>query len=298
MAFGLSEGDPPNRFLLGLAILNRLAETAAARPLICLIDDAQWLDRASAQILGFVSRRLRAESVGLVFAVREPVEERDLKGLRQLTVEGLDDRDAEALLDSVLPGRLDDHVRSRILAEARGNPLALLELPLGLTAADLAGGFAAPDARPLTSRIEQSFVRQVQSLPPSTQKLLLVAAAEPVGDLVLLRRAAQSLGVGMEAASPALSAGLVELRTRVRFRHPLVRSASYRTATSSELTEVHRAWPRPLTGRRILIVERGTSRVPRRDPTRSWPNWNTRPTVRRRAEVSRRQPRSSAGQPN
>lgn len=241
VAFGLSEGDPPNRFLLGLAILNRLAEAAAARPLICLIDDAQWLDRASAQILGFVSRRLRAESVGLVFAVREPVEERDLKGLRQLTVEGLDDRDAEALLDSVMPGRLDDHVRSRILAEARGNPLALLELPLGLTAADLAGGFAAPDARPLTSRIEQSFVRQVQSLPPSTQKLLLVAAAEPVGDLALLRRAAQSLGVGMEAASPALSAGLVELRTRVRFRHPLVRSASYRTATSSELTEVHRA---------------------------------------------------------
>ncbi len=241
VAFGLSEGEPPSRFLLGLAVLSQLAAVAAERPLICLVDDAQWLDHASAQILGFVARRLMAESVGLVIAVREPDDEHALQGLPELIVEGLTERDARALLDSVLPGRLDERILGRILAEARGNPLALLELARGLTAADLAGGFARPDARPLAGRIEQSFVMRVQSLPPDTQRLLLLAAAEPVGDVSLLRRAADSLGIGADAASPALAAGLVDLGTRVRFRHPLVRSASYRAATVSERHEVHRA---------------------------------------------------------
>jgi DNA-binding CsgD family transcriptional regulator len=241
VAFGLSSGEPPNRFLLGLAVLNQLAEVARERPLLCLVDDAQWLDQASAQILGFVARRLVAEAVGLVFAVREPDEEHALEGLPDLAVEGLADHDARILLDSVVPGRVDERIRSRILAETRGNPLALLELPRGLTATDLAGGFPTPDARPLASQIEQSFLRRVQALPPATQRLLLTAAAEPVGDINLLRDAAERLGIGADAADPALTAGLIELDTRVRFRHPLVRSAAYRTATLSERNEAHRA---------------------------------------------------------
>jgi DNA-binding CsgD family transcriptional regulator len=241
VAFGLSSGEPPSRFLLGLAVLNQLAEVARERPLICLVDDAQWLDRASAQIFGFVARRVMADAVGFVFAVREPNEEHVLEGLPDLAVEGLDDHDARTLLDSVIPGRVDERIRGRILAETRGNPLALLELPRGLTATDLAGGFALPDVRPLESQIEQSFLRRVQSLPPATQRLLLTAAAEPVGDVALLRDAAERLEIGADAADPALAAGLIELDTRVRFRHPLVRSAAYRTATLSDRSMAHRA---------------------------------------------------------
>ncbi len=242
VAFGLSSGGPPNRFLLGLAVLSQLAFVAEERPLICLVDDAQWLDRASAQVLGFVARRLMAESVGFVFAVRESEdEERAFDGLPELSVRGLKERYARSLLDSVTSGWIDERIRSRILAEARGNPLALLELPRGSTVADLAGGFARPDAQPLASQIEQSFVSRVRSLPPATQRLLLIAAAEPIGDVDLLRRAAEKLGIGVDAASPALAAGLIELGTRVRFRHPLVRSASYRAATLSDRNEVHRA---------------------------------------------------------
>ena len=240
-AFGLRTGEPPDRFLVGLAVLSLLAEVAEEEPpLVCLVDDAQWLDRVSAQTLAFVARRLLAERVGLVFAVRAASDEHELAGLPEQVVGGLSDGDARALLDSAT-GRLDERVRDRIVAETRGNPLALLELPRGLTPAELAGGFALPDAAPLASQIEQSFLRQLQPLPVETRRLLLTAAAEPVGDVTLLWRAAERLGIGADAAAPAEAAGLIELGTRVRFRHPLVRSAAYRAAGGSELQEVHRA---------------------------------------------------------
>ena len=180
----------------------------------------------------------------MVFAVREPSEERELAGLPELVVGGLSDGDARALLASAIPGRLDERVRDRIVAETRGNPLALLELPRGLTAAELAGGFGLPDARPLASRIEQSFLRRLQSLPDETQRLLLTAAAEPVGDVTLLWRAAERLGIGADAAAPAEAAGLIELGARVRFRHPLVRSAAYRAASCATARRCIVRWPR------------------------------------------------------
>jgi AAA ATPase domain len=237
VAFGLSAGDAPDRFLLGLAVLSLVSEVAEERPLLCLVDDAQWLDRASAQALAFVARRLLAESVALVFAVREPSEELD--GLPELVVKGLRDGDARALLDSAVRGPLDERVRERIVAETRGNPLALLELPRALTHAELAGGFGLPDARELSGRIEDSFRRRLEPLPVETRRLLLVAAAEPVGEPVLVWRAAERLGIGFEAAAPA--AGLVEFGAQVRFRHPLVRSAVYRAASLEDRRAVHRA---------------------------------------------------------
>jgi DNA-binding CsgD family transcriptional regulator len=241
-AFGLRTGEPPDRFLVGLAVLSLLAEVAEeGPPLVCLVDDAQWLDRVSAQTLAFVARRLLAERVGLVFAVRAVSDEHELAGLPEQVVEGLSDGDARALLDSAIAGRLDERVRDRIVAETRGNPLALLELPRGLTPAELAGGFALPDASPLASQIEQSFLRQLQPLPVETRQLLLTAAAEPVGDVNLLWRAVERLGIGADAAAPAEAAGLIELSARVRFRHPLVRSAAYRAAGVGDLQEVHRA---------------------------------------------------------
>jgi len=241
-AFGLKTGEPPDRFLVGLAVLSLLAEVAEEEPpLVCLVDDAQWLDRVSAQTLAFVARRLLAERVGLVFAVRAVSDEHEFAGLPEQVVGGLSDGDARALLDSAIAGRLDERVRDRIVAETRGNPLALLELPRGLTPAELAGGFALPDASPLASQIEQSFLRQLQPLPAETRQLLLIAAAEPVGDVNLLWRAVERLGIGADAAAPAEAAGLIELSARVRFRHPLVRSAAYRAAGVGELQEVHRA---------------------------------------------------------
>src|SRR5262252_5224872 len=198
--FGLSTGEAPDRLLAGLAALGLLSAMAEELPLVCLVDDAQWLDQASAQALAFVARRLLAEPVALVFAVREPSEEQQWRGLPPLTVGGLSRGDARALLESVVPGRLDERVRDRIVAETRGNPLALLELPRGLSAAELAGGFGRPDARPLASHIEQSFLRRVQSLPAQTQRVLLTAAAEPLGDVTLLRRAANRLGIALDEA--------------------------------------------------------------------------------------------------
>ena len=245
VAFGLSTGSAPDRFMVGLAVLSLLAEVAEVEPLVCVVDDAQWLDRVSAQALAFVARRLLAERVTLVFAVRARTpgpDDDQLVGLPDLVVGGLRDDDARALLDSVVPGRIDERVRDRIVAEARGNPLALLELPLGLTAVELAGGFGRPDARPPASRIEQSFARRVASLPDATRRLLLAAAAEPVGDVSLLRRAAERLAVGADAAeAEAEAAGLIEFRAHVQFRHPLVRSAVYRAADPLERREVHRA---------------------------------------------------------
>jgi DNA-binding CsgD family transcriptional regulator len=240
-AFGMVAGQAADRFLLGLAVLSLLSDVAEERPLICLIDDAQWLDNASAQILAFVARRLLAESVALVFTVREPSDTPALDGLPQRTIGGLSTSDARTLLESASIGRLDERVRDRIVAETHGNPLALLELPRGLTAADLAGGFMVPAMRPLASHIEQSFVRRLQSLPASTQRLLLTAAAEPVGDVVLLRRAAEHLGIEADAEAPAETEGLIEFGARVRFRHPLVRSAAYRMGSPADRRNVHRA---------------------------------------------------------
>jgi DNA-binding CsgD family transcriptional regulator len=239
IAFGLKAGAVPDRFFVGLAVLSLLSEVAEERPLICVVDDAQWLDRASAQTLGFVARRLLAESVLVLFAVREPGAE--LSGLPELEVRGLRDADARELLGSVIRGPLDERVRERIVAEARGNPLALLELPRGLSSAQLAGGFGLPGAPSLPGRIEESFQRRLGDLPEETQRLLLVAAAEPVGDPALLWAAAQRLGIAAEALAPAESAGLLEVGARVRFRHPLVRSAVYWSASLPERRAAHQA---------------------------------------------------------
>jgi DNA-binding CsgD family transcriptional regulator len=237
VAFGLRAGDAPDRFLVGLSVLSLLAEMAVDRPLVCVVDDAQWLDRASAQALAFVARRLLAESVVLLLATREPGDE--LEGLPRLVVEGLRNGDARALLGSVVRGPLDDRVRERIVAETHGNPLALLELPRGLTPAELAGGFGLLDAPGLSGRIEESFRRRLASLSAETQRLFLVAAADPVGDPVLVWRAADLLGIGVQAA--AETDGLLAIGARVTFRHPLVRSSVYRAASPEERQAVHRA---------------------------------------------------------
>lgn len=241
-AFGLRAGGVPDRFLVGLATLSLLADAGGTHPLVCVVDDAQWLDHASALTLAFVARRLLAESVLLVFAVREPSTGETLADLPELLVTGLSDRDSRILLGSVVTGRLDEQVRERFVAETRGNPLALLELPRALTAAELSGGFVRPDALLVSSQIEQGFLRRLEALPAETQRLLITAAAEPIGDVALLRRAAERLGFDVDAAaSPAGAAELISLGTRVRFRHPLVRSAAYGAADANNLREVHQA---------------------------------------------------------
>ena len=237
-ALGVSSGPTPDRFLVSLAVLGLLSDVAEEQPLICLVDDEQWLDRASAQVLAFVARRLNAESVGMVFAARKPSD--DIAGLPELVVEGLADGDAHALLDSVLTGPLDLHVRDQIVSETRGNPLALLELTRGLTPAEMAGGFGLTGGVPLSTSIEDGFRRRLDALPADTRRLLQLAAADPVGEPLLVWRAADQLGIGAEAATPAAEAGLLEIRTRVRFRHPLVRSAAYRSASPQERRDVHR----------------------------------------------------------
>ena len=239
IAFGVGSGPAPDRFLVGLAVLNLFSDAAEPQPLICMVDDEQWLDRASAQVLGFVARRLVAESVGMVFAARVP--STAIAGLSDLIVEGLPEADARALLDSALTGPLDTKVRDQILAETHGNPLALLELPRGLTPQQLAGGFGLHSAKRLSGGIEESFRRRFDVLPVQTRRLLLIAAAEPVGDQALVWRVAAKLGIGAEAAAPATDAGLVEFGIRVRFRHPLVRSTVYASALPQERQKVHAA---------------------------------------------------------
>ena len=239
VALGLSAGRPPNPFLAGLAVLNLLSEAATEQPLLGVVDDAQWLDRASARVLAIVARRLRAEKIALVFAARRPIEA--LTGFAELHVEPLGRRDARALLESVLPARLDERVLDRIVAETRGNPLALLELPRGLTPAQLAGGFGLPAAVPLSAGIEESFRRRLARLPRDARGLLLLAAADPVGDTALVWRAAQQLGIPESAAETVEAEGLLELGLRAVFRHPLVRSAVYRAAGPKERRAAHRA---------------------------------------------------------
>ncbi|MES9536837.1 AAA family ATPase [Actinomadura sp. NPDC000600] len=237
-ALGLSSGRAPDRFLVGLAILGLLAEAAHKRPLLCLVDDVHWLDRASVQALAFAARRLHTESVGVVFAARQP--EDDLAGLPEMAVTGLPHEDARELVRSSMPGTMDEQVLDRFVAETRGNPLALLELPKEATLKHLAGGYGVPDIGALASLLQVSYQRRLEELPEPTRRLLLVAAAEPGGRPVLLWRAADRLGIGLEAASPAVEARLVEIDDRVRFRHPLVRSAVYWAASPEDRRATHR----------------------------------------------------------
>jgi DNA-binding CsgD family transcriptional regulator len=240
-AFGLTPGPRPDRFLVGLAVLTLLSDAAERQPLICVVDDAQWLDRCSSQVLSFVARRLQAESVVVLFAERDEDQPTELAGLPELALQRLSDDDARELLASSTPGRLDERVRQRIIDEARGNPLALLELPRGVSSASLAGGFAVADSLPLASRVEASFRRRVDRLPEETQRLLLLGAAEPTGDPMLLWQAAALLGLPIEAAAPAEAADLIALGTRVTFCHPLLRSAIYRAASADRRRNAHRA---------------------------------------------------------
>src|SRR5215213_1576710 len=216
VVFGRSSGAPPDRFLAGLGVLSLMSEMGDDCPLLCVVDDAQWLDQASALTLAFVARRLLADPVAIVFAAREPGEE--LLHVSELEVAGVRDGDARALLSSAVRFKLDERVRDRIIAETRGNPLALLELPWGLTATQLAGGFGLLTAQSLTGRIEESFVRRLEALADDVRRLLLVAAAEPVGDPRLLWRAAERLGIRPAAAGEAEGDELLVIREWGRFR--------------------------------------------------------------------------------
>jgi DNA-binding CsgD family transcriptional regulator len=241
VALGLASGDVPDRFLVGLAVLGLLSAAAEERPLLCLVEDAQWLDAASGMILGFVARRLLAESVTIVVAVREPNTRHDFVGLPELVLSGLGEDDARTLLGRAVPGGLDDRVRDRIVAETRGNPLALLDLPGSMSPAELAGGFELPTVTDLPRHLEDHYRQRAGQLPDATQRLLLLAAAEPVGDTALIWRAAHGLGIDESSLGPAEDAQLVEVGARVRFRHPLVRSAVYRAAVVAERRAAHRA---------------------------------------------------------
>jgi DNA-binding CsgD family transcriptional regulator len=241
VALGLTAGEVPDRFLVGLAVLSLLSAMAEERPLLCLVEDAQWLDAASRQVLGLVARRVRAESLGIVVALRGPGSDlpSDFDGLAELRLEGLPEPDARTLLASGVMGRLDTRVRDRIVAETRGNPLALLELSAHMSAAELAGGFDLPAAGELPAHIEDHYLRRVAGLPEATQRLMLVAAAEPLGDAALVLRAGRKLDIDTGALAPAEAAELLEIGERVRFRHPLVRSAVYRVAPLGRRQRVH-----------------------------------------------------------
>jgi len=239
VAFGMATGQAPDPFLVGLAILGLLSEAAEARPLLCVVDDAQWLDRASARALAFIARRLLAEKIALLFAARESGEA--FERFPEVRVGPLGRGDARVLLESVLPAPVDDRVLERIVAETHGNPLALLELPRGMTPSELAGGFGLPAAVPLSARIEEHFTRRLRDVSADARRLLLVAAADPTGDLALVSRAAERLGIPGSAVYALTSTGVLDLDAGVVFRHPLARSAVYRASTADERREVHRA---------------------------------------------------------
>ncbi|MGY2874353.1 DNA-binding CsgD family transcriptional regulator [Marmoricola sp. URHA0025 HA25] len=237
--FGIQTGPPPDRFLVGLSALSLLSQAADDQPLFCVVDDAQWLDISSAQVLGFVARRLLAEPIAIAFAARQPPV--GLLGLPELELAGLRDDDARVLLNWVTRARLDADIRDQIVAETRGNPLALLELPRGLTTTELAGGFGLLQAGALPDRIEESFKRRIDGLSEGTRTLLLIAAAEPVGDPAIMWRAAERLGIQLSTALDNDTEDLLAIHERVTFRHPLVRSAVYGAANSSDRRTVHRA---------------------------------------------------------
>jgi DNA-binding CsgD family transcriptional regulator len=242
IAFGLAAGPAPDRFLVSLAVLSLLSETAGSRPVMCVVDDVQWLDQASVQVLAFAARRLPAGAVLVIFAARDPGT--DFDGLPELIVAGLRHGDARELLGSVVRWPLDERVADQIVAETRGNPLALLELPRGRSPAELAGGFGWPQVLPGPGRIREDLARRLQNLPDRTRLLLAVAAADPTGDPALVRRAAGSLGLGAELVEQAEETELVDfggIGGRLVFRHPLLRSAAYRTVSRSERRTVHAA---------------------------------------------------------
>ncbi|MCV7282093.1 AAA family ATPase [Mycolicibacterium flavescens] len=239
VAFGRGVGETPDRFLVGLAGLSLLAAAADEQPVLCVVDDAQWLDQVSLQTLGFIARRLLAEPVALVFAVRDHPEL--LTGLPELVVDGLSDTAARELLESVMIGAIDPRVRDRIVAETRGIPLAILEVPRSVSATELAGGFWISGKRSSAAAVEHGFVRRVQALPQQTRQLLLLAAAEPIGDAALFMRAAARLGIPVDELAPAEADGLIDFGSRMRFHHPLIRSASYRAADLADRRAAHRA---------------------------------------------------------
>jgi DNA-binding CsgD family transcriptional regulator len=239
VAFGHMRGSPPDHLLVGLALLDLVSQLASDKPVLCVVDDAQWLDAESAQAFAFAAGRLGSASVAFLLGARTVPA--DLNGLPLLPVVALGQADARSLLRSALPDPFDEHVFERIVAEARGNPLALLELPRGFASAERAGGFAHPASVSMAGRIEASFLRRIAKLPFSSRRLLLVAAAEPTGNADLVWRAAQRLGVDESAASELEVDGLLELSPRVMFRHPLVRSAVYEAASPADRREVHRA---------------------------------------------------------
>jgi AAA ATPase domain len=295
VALGLRTGRPPNRFLVGLAVLNLLSEAADDQPVLCVIDDAQWLDRASARVFAFVARRLLAERIAMVFAAREPIDA--LVGFAELHVQPLGRRDARALLDSVLPARLDERVLERIVVETHGNPLALLELPRGLTPAQLAGGFGLPAALPLSARIEQSFARRLARLPRVARRLLLVAAADPTGDAALEWRAAKRLGIGEAAARTAESDGLVTFDAGVVFRiHSCARLCTGRQEWTSGARSTAPLRKRPIP-RSTLIAGPGIALRRHPCPTRRLPLSSSSPQSERRSAAALLQPRPSSSGP-
>jgi DNA-binding CsgD family transcriptional regulator len=241
VALGVSPGNTPDRFLVALGVLSLLSAVAEERPLLCLVDDAQWLDVASAQTLGFVARRLLAESVAILFAIRDPIAGHALDGLSDLSLGGLEEADARTLLSRAVPGRLDDRVRDRVITETGANPLAMLELARSMSAAERAGGYMQSAAKPLAGQVEEQYLRQIDALPEATQRLMLLAAADSVGEATLLWRAAEQLSIDATALAPAATAGLLEIDDHVRFRHPLVRSAVLRAASSDDRRRVHGA---------------------------------------------------------
>jgi DNA-binding NarL/FixJ family response regulator len=239
--FGLGESPAPDRFLVALATLSLFAETADKQPLLCIVEDAQWMDQASMQVLAFVARRLLAERVSILAATRTGIGDGVLAGMPELSVGPLGENDARALLLQNLVGPLDAIVCDRIVAESHGNPLALLELPRAWTAAELAGGFGVPESGTIAGKIEDSYVRRLRRLSPDTQILVLAATAEPLGDPVLLQTAAKILDIDMTAIDGAVDEGLLTVGRRVEFAHPLVRSSAYRAAPTEDRHRVHRA---------------------------------------------------------
>ena len=295
VAFGRGVGPTPDRFLVGLAVLSLIAAAANDQPLLCLIDDAQWLDQVSVQTLAFVARRLLAEPVALVFAARDGGAN-VLPGLPELVISGLSNDDARKLLDSVVLGRLDRRVRDRIVAETRGIPLALLQVPRNVSAEELSGGFGDSGVRRSAGQIEEGFAHRIKSLPADTQRLLLVAAAEPVGDSALFLRAAAQLGIPVDALAPAEAAGVIEFGPRMRFHHPLMRSAAYRAADLTERRKIHRALADATDPQSDPTAARGTRPTAHPGMTTRWPrSWRAQPAERKAgAESQRRQPSWSA----
>ena len=290
--FGQSAGPPPDRFLVGLAVLTLMADAAERQPLVCIVDDVQWLDQASAQILGFVARRLLAERIALVCATRTDMGDEALAGLPELSVDGLGDSDARALLLDNVYGPPDAAVCDQIVTDSHGNPLDLLELPRSWNVAGLAGGFGLPGSQPVVSKIEQSYVGRLDLLPSQTRLLVLTAAAEPLVDPVLLQRAAERLSVDMIAADPAVDAGLLRIGGRVEFAHALVRSAAYRSAAAKDRHTVRRALA-DATDPETRIGVPGVAPERRLDlARRSPPNSSAPPARLRLAAESLQRPRS------